>query len=150
MIADPRERLRPWTWPIVIVSGLLLALRWGFNYGLGNQNTYLLQALRKVSPSGLVHDWLAATCEDYHPVFTQLAAALIWLDSSGWLIALGNVASVVAGAVAVFLIIREVCGDRRAVPVYLLVVSFVGIGSTYSVSGSYISTFLTGGSPPIT
>ncbi len=138
MIADPRERLRPWTWPIVMVGGLLLALRWGFNYGLGNQNTYLLQALRKVRPSGLVHDWLAATCEDYHPVFTQLAAVLIWLDSSGWLIALGNVASVVAGAVAVFLIIREVCGDRRAVPVYLLVISFVGIGSTYSVSGSYI------------
>ena len=40
-----------------------------------------------------------------------------------------------AGALAVYLIIREVTGDRRALPVYLLVVSFAGIGSTYSVSG---------------
>ena len=45
-MTDTCERLRPWTWPIVILSGLLVALRFGFNFGIGNHNTYLLHALR--------------------------------------------------------------------------------------------------------
>lgn len=133
-----RHRLHPWTWPVVLCSGLLVALRFGFNYGIGNHNTYLLHALRRVDPAILASDWLAAHSQDTHPVFTWIAALLMGMDGSGWLVALANVATIIAGSVAVYLIIRELSGDRLALPIYLLVSAFVGVGSTYSVSGSFM------------
>ena len=126
-----------WTWLLVTAGSLLLALRFGFNFGIGNHNTYLLHALRQVHPDLLTHDWLAST-QDFHPVFSQLAALLLRFDGSGWLFALMNVLCIATGAVVVYLIVREVGGERLAVPAYLLVVAFMGVGSTYSASGSYL------------
>jgi hypothetical protein len=133
-----RHRLHPWTWPVVLLGGILVASRFGLNYGIGNHNTYLLHALRRVDPSVLSTDWLAAHSQDTHPVFTRLATLLLTLDGSGWLVATANVACIMAGAVAVYLVIREIAEVRYALPVYLLVMAFVGVGSTYSVSGSFL------------
>jgi hypothetical protein len=126
-----------WTWPLVIASGLLLALRFGFNFGIGNHNTYLCHALQQVHPELLARDWLVST-QDFHPIFTQLAALLLRLDGSGWLFAVMNVLCITMSAIVVFLIVREVAGERLAVPAYLLVVALMGVGSTYSASGSYL------------
>lgn len=128
----------PGRWAIVVTSGFLLALRFGFNFGTGNHNTYLLHAFRRVHPELWTSDWLATSTQDYHPVFTHLAALLLRLDESGWLFALVNVLCITASAVLVYLLIREVVKEESALWVYLLTVGFMGVGSTYSVSGSYL------------
>lgn len=129
---------RPVARGIVLLGGLAAAVRFGFNYGIGNHNTYLLHALRLVDPRVLAHDWLATIGADYHPVFTRLAAVLIGLDGSGWLIALANVVSVAGGMVAVFLIIRALTEPPQSLLVSLIVGSLVTVGSTYSIAGSYL------------
>ncbi|MDX9856446.1 MAG: hypothetical protein RBT76_01495 [candidate division Zixibacteria bacterium] len=125
-------------WPFVVISALLVALRYGFNYGIGNHNTYLLHALRLVDPSVLTHDWLATIDADYHPAFTRLAALLMGLDGSGWMIGLANVVCIGVGVAVIFLIVRAVTGRRNAVMTFLPVAMLTAVGSTYSVSGSYI------------
>ena len=127
-----------WRWAIVVSAGVLLSLRFGFNFGIGNHNTYLLHALRRVHPDLLTADWLASSTQDYHPVFTHIAALLLRLDESGWLFALVNVLCITLCAVVVYLIVRELVPGRLAVPVFLLTAAFMGVGATYSAGGSYL------------
>ncbi len=131
-------RTSPWRWAIVLAAGVMLSLRFGFNFGIGNHNTYLLHALRRVHPELLSADWLASFTQDYHPVFTHFAALLLRLDESGWLFALMNVLCITLSAVLVYLILRELVSARLALPVFLLTAAFMGVGATYSVSGSYL------------
>lgn len=131
-------RASAWRWAIVVAAGVLLSLRFGFNFGIGNHNTYLLHALQRVHPDLLTADWLASSTQDYHPVFTHFAALLLRLDESGWLFALLNVLCITLCAVIVYLIVRELVSDRLAVPTFLLAASFMGVGGTYSAGGSYL------------
>jgi hypothetical protein len=49
-----------------------------------------------------------------------------------------NAVCIAGSAVLVYLIIREVAAESLALPAYLLTVAFMGVGSTYSASGSYL------------
>lgn len=123
---------------VVWIGALGLALSIGADFGIGNHNTYLLHAVRLANPEVLANDWLAAGTTDYQPVFTLLAALLLWVDSSGWFMALANLVVTAACAVAVYRIVRAIVGRDEVLPVYIVALALVGLGATYAVSGSYI------------
>lgn len=129
---------QPVRWAIVVAAGVFVALRFGFSFGIGNHNTYLLHAMNRVHPELWTSDWLASSTQDYHPVFTHLAALLLRLDETGWVMAMINLLCITASAVMVYLLIREVAGEKSALWIYLLTAGFMGAGSTYSVAGSYL------------
>lgn len=124
--------------PVIIIATVMMALRFGLNYGIGNHNTYLLHAFRICNPSLLARDWIATQAADYHPVFTYLAWLMYLVDSSGWIFAIFNLLVLSLGGYIIYMIIQSLVEKTLALYTFLLVITMVGLTSTLSLSGSYI------------
>ena len=129
---------RPASWTAAAVAALVFALSFGFNYGTGNQNTYLLGGLRLAHPELLTHDWLASQTTDYHYFFAYPVALLMQLDPSGWSFAAANVIMLTAGALIIFLLTGALAARSERVGVFLLVMLVCILTRTASAGGSYI------------
>jgi hypothetical protein len=71
-----------------------------------------------------------------HPVFAKLAAALLYVDPSGWLIGLSNVAAVCAGMWCVYrLVVATVSREHFTAFSFVLIVA--AASRTGSIGGSY-------------
>lgn len=120
------------------LAGLMavaFALTYGLRYGVHNQHTYLLRALRRADPGLFGRDWLVVGTTDYHPTWSVLAG---WLAASGqgpWLFAAGNALVLAAAALLVFSIARSLAGDRAAA-VLALVLGHAAFDAQHEVVGS--------------
>jgi hypothetical protein len=113
----------------------LFALSYGLRYGVHNQHTYLLRAVRRADPGLFARDWLVARTTDYHPGWSVLAG---WLMASGhgpWLLAAGNALVLSGAALVVFAIARSLAG-ARSLPVLVLVLAYTVFDAQHEVVGS--------------
>jgi hypothetical protein len=120
---------------LVGLLAVLFALSYGLRYGVHNQHTYLLRAVRRASPGLFARDWLVARTTDYHPGWSVLAG---WMMASGhgpWLLAAGNTVVLCAAALVVFAIARSLAG-ARALPVLALVLGYTVFDAQHEVVGS--------------
>lgn len=134
----PRTAWDVFGWGLAFVSACVFALSFGLNYGVDNQTTYLLDALRVVSPGTLDADWYAAHTTHYHPVFTYLAALLLKANAHGWGIAIAEVVVTVIGMLFTYWAVLELCGRRLAPGAFLLLVCFTYLTRTAGPGASYV------------
>jgi hypothetical protein len=87
------------------LSAAAFAASFGFNFGVGNQVTYLIPALRLLDPGLFTRDWFATGTTQYHPLFAKLGATLMRLDPQGWAVALGLTLTVTAAALALYALV---------------------------------------------
>jgi hypothetical protein len=119
------------------VSSLLFAASFGFNYGVGNQVTYLIPALRLLDPGLLARDWFATRTTQYHPVFAELGASLLRLDRGGWGVALAFTLAVTAAGLALHGLCRKLAG-RGALAAYLLLLALLLATQTRGPALTYV------------
>jgi len=109
---------------VACVVAFAFALSFGLNFGTGNQPSYLLAAVHRRDPSLLRRDWFVTETTQYHLVYTQLGAALLALDPSGWLMAALNLLLVTGTGLALYALCRILAGPRGALPSFLLTMAF--------------------------
>jgi len=119
------------------VSSAAFAASFGFNYGVGNQVTYLIPALRRLDPGLFTRDWFATRTTQYHPVFTELGASLLRLDRGGWAVALAFTVAVTAAGLALYLLCRKLVG-RGALATFLLLLALLLATQTRGPALTYV------------
>lgn len=123
---------------IAAVSSAAFAATFGFNYGVGNQVTYLVPALRLLDPGLLARDWFATRTTQYHPVFAELGATLLRVDPRGWAVALVLTLTVTAGGLALYALCRKLAGERAALPSFLLLLALLLATQTRGPALTYV------------
>jgi hypothetical protein len=122
---------------LVILASALLAVSFGFNFGIGNQTAYLLPALKLLDPELFVRDWALSSSTQYHQAFAYLAAPLLAADPRGWAVALGLTASIAVGALALHALSSTLAGPRLGLASFLLLVSVLLLTRTTGPAGTY-------------
>ena len=120
------------------LAAAAFAASFGFNFGVGNQVTYLIPALRLLDPGLLTRDWFATGTTQYHPVFAQLGATLMRLDPRGWAVALGLTLTVTAAALALYALCRTLVGRRGALAAYLTLLALLFATQTRGPALTYV------------
>jgi len=120
------------------LSAVAFAASFGFNFGVGNQVTYLIPALRLLDPGLLTRDWFATGTTQYHPVFAELGATLMRLDRHGWGVALGLTLTITAAALALYALCRELVGRRGGLGAYLALLSLLFATQTRGPALTYV------------
>jgi len=120
------------------LSAVAFAASFGFNFGVGNQVTYLIPALRLLDPGLLGRDWFATGTTQYHPVFAELGATLMRLDRRGWAVALGLTLVVTAAALSLYALCRTLVGRRGALPAYLTLLALLFATQTRGPALTYV------------
>jgi len=123
---------------VALIAISVFSLSFGFSYGVSNQLTYLVGALRMVNPGILDHDWYATGTTHYHPAYTYLSAALLSLDRSGWLLASGEQVVMFVGMGFMFWAAKILCGRRAGVPAFLLLTAIAYLTRTNGTGISYV------------
>ena len=131
---------------IIAISILFVAAVFGFNYGEGNQNTYLIDGLIKIHPNLLLNDWLARETIHYHKAFSYLIILSSYFGNLAWNLAIINYLVIVLSLLFIYKIIRELKnGDNYFI--FLMYLFLVVLNRTNSVGDSY---FFSGGLQPST
>lgn len=120
---------------LVGLLAALFALTYGLRYGVHNQHTYLLRAVRRADPTLFARDWLVAQATDYHPAWSVLAGWLLSTGRGPWMFAAGNALVLFAAALLLFAAARSLAG-ARALPVLLLVLGLAVFDAQHEVIGS--------------
>lgn len=120
------------------LSAVAFAASFGFNFGVGNQVTYLIPALRLLDPGLLTRDWFATATTQYHPVFAELGATLMRLDRRGWAVALGLTLVVTAAALALYGLCRKLVGRRGGLAAYLALLALLFATQTRGPALTYV------------
>ncbi|MFO7177634.1 MAG: DUF6798 domain-containing protein [Pseudomonadota bacterium] len=121
-----------------VLAALGFALSFGFDYGLDNQLVYLLRSLTIANPGILENDWFASQTTHYHPVFAYFGALLLWLDPSGWLVALVQIAIITAGIAMVYEMLRALGSRRAALAAFFCTIAVVLTTRTSGVATTYV------------
>lgn len=120
-----------------VALALLVAISFGFDYGTGNQPTYLLGGLRLINHDVLARDWLASETYAYHPAFGWV----VWLAALAgplpWTLTILNTLLVAGALFGLKWLIQQIEEDGIWLT-SLLVLCVVAIDQTFSVAGSYI------------
>lgn len=120
------------------LSALAFAASFGFNFGVGNQVTYLIPALRRLDPGLLGRDWFATGTTQYHPVFAELGATLMRLDRRGWAVALGLTLVLATAALVLYALCRTLVGRRGALAAYLALLALLFATQTRGPALTYV------------
>jgi hypothetical protein len=128
---------------ILLLSIIACSLSFGLNYGISNQNTYLIQGLTLIDPSFLIGDWFAHNTHHYHNNFSII---LIAVNSIGLPIpeslAFIEIALRILALYAIYKIVLLVA-NKQAFTTVLLILALIVFERTKSLAGSYIfSTIL--------
>jgi len=118
------------------------AVGFGYNYGLDNQTTYLIGALKLYDPTLLTEDWVASQCTPYHPVFSYVGYLLMKLDPTGWSFGYANVAILTLAGVTIYSLCRLIAGRNLGLAVFFVVLAINAHTRTHSVGVSYILDFI--------
>ncbi|AKT37133.1 uncharacterized protein CMC5_012630 [Chondromyces crocatus] len=120
------------------VASVCFGLSFGHNYGADNQLVYMLGSLRLLDPSILQRDWFVTQTTQYHPTFKYLAAGLIAVDPRGWAIGIAHTAVVAAGALCMYALLRALCGPKRALPAFLMMLALAFQTRTDGATATYV------------
>src|SRR5262249_33952711 len=123
---------------VAALAACSFAVSFGFNYGVGNQVTYLLPALRRLDPELFSRDWFLTQTTQYHPVFSPSAAALRDLDRTGWAPALPLTLAVVLAALTLHALCRKLVGPRAGLGAFLLLVTLAFATQTRGPALTYV------------
>jgi len=123
---------------LAALASVAFGLSFGFNYGVGNQVTYLIPALRRLDPELFSRDWFATQTTQYHPVFAELGAALLSLDRHGWAVAIGLTLTVTCAMLCLSVLARLLAGPRAGVAVFLAVVALAFATQTRGPALTYV------------
>lgn len=119
---------------------LLFSLHFGLNYGVGNQNTYLIQGLQLYDSSLLVNDWFASQTTHYHHYFAYITYFLYSIDQTGWSFAVASHLLNMLTIYFIYLILASIVDQKYRMPVFLLLVTLIIFSKTFSISYSFITT----------
>ena len=122
---------------IAALFAVLVGLFFGLSYGVGNQNTYLLQGLRLADPDFLRVDWLASQTYFYHPTFSQIVRFLASFGAPEWNFALANTLVITIALLGIYFL-TVVINKRDALAITLLLYLFVLAERTMSIGVSHI------------
>ncbi|HEU4630926.1 MAG TPA: DUF6798 domain-containing protein [Gemmatimonadaceae bacterium] len=123
----------------VAALALLVAVSLGFDYGIGNQPTYLLDGLRRVDPDVLAGDWLASETYAYHPVFGWVVWLAAQVGPLPWTLTILNTLLVAAALSGLAWLARWLAGaGPGAWLAGLLLLALVAIDETHGIGGSYV------------
>jgi len=122
----------------LLLSIIACSLSFGLNYGISNQNTYLIHGLTLIDPTFLVGDWFAHSTQHYHNTFSLV---IILVNSFGLpipesLVFIEILLRILA-LTAVYKMIYLI-SEKQAFTSFLLVLTFIVVERTNSVAGSYI------------
>lgn len=123
---------------LAAVTAVAFGLSFGFNYGVGNQVTYLIPALRRLDPELFSRDWFATQTTQYHPVFTELGAALLSLDRRGGAVALALTLTVTCAMLCLFGLARRLVGARAGFAVFCVLVALTFATQTRGPALTYV------------
>lgn len=124
---------------VPLVVALCYAASLGLNFGISNQNSYLIRPLHEADPSLLSNDWATTEVTPHHGMFSRLAVFLFRIDAEGGLFIAANIVCAALLAWIVFQLIRTYSDDATtALVTFLLVISIMRFTGTASVSGSYL------------
>jgi hypothetical protein len=128
---------------LVVLASALLAVSFSFNFGHGNQTSYLLPALKLLDPELYVRDWAVSSSTQYHQAFAYVAAPLLAVDPRGWAVALALTTSIMVGALALQALSSTLVGPRLGLTSFLLLVCVLlrtrtsGPAGTYAFDGTF-------------
>jgi len=138
MAASPSANRLVWLKLLVWLVLLGFGLSYGFNYGISNQVFYMLPSVHLLHPEYWPRDWAVTQMHHYHFAFAWLATLMLRLDDSGWLFALANVATVVAGMACVWQMLKAVTSEAGAALATLMVVLIASATRTGGPGTSYV------------
>jgi len=124
------------TW-LVLVLALLFGLGFGLNYGSSNQVQYLLPSVRALHPSLWTRDFVVTQTYNYHPVYPLLGTLLLRFCPSGLAIAWANVVLIAVGMLAVYVVLRLLLNQERALPAFCIVLVLASVTRTNAPGLSY-------------
>lgn len=126
---------------IEVALAIVVALALGINFGVVNQNTYLLPVVRCLDPQLLAADWLATQTTPYHQAFAGLLCTLgQWIPLDVLSITL-NTAMTALGAWCMFVALRLLGSAPSALVASGGVAALAAIMITWetkSAAGSYV------------
>ncbi|HSE69073.1 MAG TPA: DUF6798 domain-containing protein [Gemmatimonadales bacterium] len=131
------DRPTSWGWTGLILALLVAGADFGLNYGINNQNVYLLAGLRALRPDLLSHDWLASQTYLIHPVFSALIPMLARIGPLPLLTVLLNVL-IVSGSLLAFRTVFRGFDARSATAATLLLATAFVAQRTRSVGVTYL------------
>ena len=125
-----------WGWAGLTLALLVAGADFGLNYGINNQNVYLLAGLRAIRPDLLSHDWLASQTYLIHPVFSALIPILARIGPLPLLTVLLSVLMVGGSLLAFRAVFRSLDASSATAATLLLATAFVAqrtrsVGVTY-------------------
>lgn len=123
---------------IVVLASMLFAVSFGFSFGNGNHEIYLLPSMKLLDPELYTRDWTFTHATHYHHAFVYLGALLYSLDPRGWGVGLGLTVTVFGGTLALFALCRSLVGTRLGLPSFLLLVSVLMLTRTTGPGGAYV------------
>src|SRR5882724_722354 len=127
-----------WLNALVWVTLVGFGLSYGLNYGISNQVFYMLPSVHLLHPEYWPRDWAVTQMHHYHFAFAWLATLMLKLDDSGWLFALANVATVVAGMACVWQMLKAITSEAGAALATLMVVLIASATRTGGPGTSYV------------
>jgi hypothetical protein len=131
------DRQTGWGWVGLILALLVAGADFGLNYGISNQNVYLLAGLRALRPDLLSHDWLASQTYLIHPVFSALIPMLARIGPLPLLTVIINVL-IVSGSLLAFRTVFRGLDARSATAATLLLAAAFLAQRTRSVGVTYL------------
>jgi hypothetical protein len=131
----PAGLLRPAVlWTVLVAFGL----SYGLNFGTSNHTFYLLPTERMLHPELWKNDWAVTQTHHYHVVFAHLAAGILSLDPSGWLMAIANVLTIAAGMACMGALLRVLFPTEQAGLGLLFLILIASATRTHGPGGSYV------------
>jgi len=123
---------------VALLVSAAFAASFGFNFGVGNQVSYLLPSLRLLEPALLSRDWFATETTLYHPLFARLGAALLGLDRHGLAVALTFTLLVTLAGLVLCALARTLAGPRAGPAAFLLAMAIAFVTRTAGPAVTYV------------
>jgi hypothetical protein len=127
-----------WLNLVVWLALLGFGLSYGLNYGVSNHTFYMLPSVHALHPEYWARDWAVTQTHHYHFTFAWLAAGMLWLDQSGWLLGLANVVTIALGMACVWQLLKALVSREHAALAMLLVVLIASATRTGGPGTSYV------------
>lgn len=109
MVSERHEAPRWSRFFCIAVSSVLFALSFGVQYGVSDQNLYLLPGLQRVDPTFLQNDWFVSQTVHPHKAFNHILFVLTSLGPLVWTTTALHLLSMALLAVSVYWILSALC-----------------------------------------
>lgn len=123
---------------ILILIALSCSISLGLDYGIDNQNTYLIHGFSKINPDFLTADWLTRETIHYHSSFSVILMLVNYLElPTAYSLTLIEIILRLVAMYFIYLLIKTIT-PNNAFSAFLLCATLVTFEGTRSVADSYI------------